>query len=173
MPPKIHQRFHWAVEQLDIQPADRILEIGCGHGFAAALICDRLSTGHLTAIDRSDKMIAIAGNRNAACLDAGKLDFQTASLEDADFGGARFDKIFAFNVNVFWTEPGKGLDRIQSWLAPGGTFSLFYMPPTAEWVSYYGDSLNATLQAAGFTPANVRTKEIDKSAVVGVTAKLA
>jgi len=173
MPPKIHERFHWAVEQLDIQPGDRVLEIGCGHGFAAALICDKLTTGHLTAIDRSEKMIAIASQRNSACLDTGKVDFQVASLEDTDFGGARFDKIFAFNVNVFWTEPGKGLDRIQSWLAPGGTFSLFYMPPTSEWVSYYGESLNATLQANGFAPADIGTKAIDKSAVVGVTAKLA
>jgi SAM-dependent methyltransferase len=173
MPEKIHQRFHWAVEQLAIQPGDRVLEIGCGHGFAAALICERLTSGHLTGIDRSEKMIAVASKRNRACLEAGKVDFQVASLEDADFGGARFDSIFAFNVNVFWTEPGKGLDRIQSWLAPGGIFSLFYMPPSAEWVQYYGESLDATLQANGFAPAAIRTTEMDKSAVVAVMAKLA
>jgi ubiquinone/menaquinone biosynthesis C-methylase UbiE len=172
MPPKIHERFHWAVEQMDIQPTDRILEIGAGHGFAAALICDRLTTGHLTAIDRSDKMTAVASKRNASCLDAGRVDFQTASLEDADFGAAQFDKIFAFNVNVFWTEPGKGLDRIQRWLAPGGTFFLFYMPPSAEWVSYYGDSLNATLQAAGFTPGAFASQSMDKSAVLVVRATM-
>ncbi len=171
MPPKIHQRFHWAVEQLDVQPTDRILELGSGHGFAAALICDKLTTGHLTAIDRSDKMTDVASKRNQACAEAGKVTFQTASLEDADFEAGAFDTIFAFNVNVFWTEPGKGLDKIRRWLAPGGAFALFYMPPTAEWVSYYGDSLDATLQANGFAPANVRTKEMDKSAVVAVLAK--
>ena len=173
MPPKIHERFHWAVEQLDIQPSDRVLELGCGHGFAAVLMCDKLTTGHLTGIDRSEKMIAVAVNRNRACTEAGKVDFQVASLEDADFGGTRFDKIFAFNVNVFWTEPGKGLDRIRRWLAPGGTFALFYMPPTAEWVQYYGESLDATLQANGFAPAIIRTQAMDKAAVVAVTAKIA
>ena len=171
MPPKIHQRFYWAVEQLDVQPDDRILEIGSGHGFAAALICERLTTGHLTAIDRSEKMNAIATKRNQACIDGGRAVFQTVAFEEADFDAGAFDKIFAFNVNDFWTEPGKGLDKIKRWLAPGGTFHLFYMPPSAEWLTYYGDTLNATLQANGFTTAPMRSTEMDKSAVLCVIGK--
>jgi SAM-dependent methyltransferase len=170
MPRQVHERFRWAIDKLGIQPEHRVLEIGCGHGFAVALLCDHLTTGHVTAMDRSDKMIDVARKRNAACADAGKVAFVTGSLEDSDFEDGAFDRIFAFNVNVFWTEPGVGLDKIRRWLAPAGTFSLFYMPPSGEWVQYYIDSLSATLEANGFTVRHTYTQPMDKSAVLVVTA---
>ena len=49
MPDRI-ERF---VESMNIHPGDRILEIGCGHGVAAALICNMLQTGAYVGVDRS------------------------------------------------------------------------------------------------------------------------
>ena len=170
MTPAAQERFSWAVEQLDIQPDSRVLEIGYGHGAAAALICDRLVTGRLTGLDRSEKMRNAALKRSAGHVEAGRAVFEVGALEDAEFEAGSFDRIFAFNVNLFWTEPGKGLDKIHRWLARGGTFTLFYMPPSAEWLSYYGDSLKATLGANGFTVRDIRSQPMAKSAVLAVIA---
>ena len=46
----IPPRIRWAVELMDVQPADQVLEIGCGPGAGAELICARLETGRLFAI---------------------------------------------------------------------------------------------------------------------------
>ncbi len=94
------ERLVWAVDTLAVEPGDRILEIGCGHGVAVSLVCERLSHGHITAIDRSAKMIAMASRRNADHVDAGMASLQVASLRDADLGSERFDKIFAIHVPV-------------------------------------------------------------------------
>lgn len=44
-------RIHRFVEAMNVQPNDRILEIGCGHGVAASLICEKLRAGRYLGID--------------------------------------------------------------------------------------------------------------------------
>jgi ubiquinone/menaquinone biosynthesis C-methylase UbiE len=124
------ERLRAVVEQLQIRPNDRVLEIGCGHGVAASLVCERLEGGHLTAIDRSPKMIEAAGRRNAAYVEAGKAEFVVASLEDVDLGDRRFDKIFAVRVGLFHRDPERARRLAERWLAPGGTLIAVFDEPS-------------------------------------------
>src|SRR5918999_3556914 len=120
------ERLRSIVEQLNIRPGDRVLEIGCGHGVAATLVCERLEGGHLTAIDRSAKMIEAAQRRNAAFVAAGKAEFLVATLEDLDLGDRRFDTIFAVRVGLFHREPDRARGLAERWLAPGGAVFSFF-----------------------------------------------
>ena len=126
---KIPERLAWAVEMLDVRPAERLLEIGCGTGVAAALICERLDGGSITAIDRSPKMIEAAARRNAAHVEAGAAEFLVASLESLDLGDRRFDKIFAVRVGLFDRDPEQAHALAERWLAPGGTLSAYSDSP--------------------------------------------
>ncbi len=123
------ERLRSIVEQLDIRPDDRVLEIGCGHGVAATLVCERLEGGHLTAIDRSAKMTRAATRRNAAYVEAGRAEFLVADLEDLDLGDRRFDKIFAVRVGLFHRDPERARGLAEGWLAPGGRLFVFYDGP--------------------------------------------
>jgi len=100
-------RLSWAVETLGLGPDDRVLEIGCGRGVAAALVLDRLDRGTYLGLDRSSTAIEAAVRRNRDAVTAGRAGFLTTSLDEAEFEPGSFDKIFAVNVNLFWTGPAE------------------------------------------------------------------
>jgi cyclopropane fatty-acyl-phospholipid synthase-like methyltransferase len=167
---KIADRIAWAVETLDIQPGDRVLEIGCGHGVAVDLVCEKLTNGSITAIDRSDKMIAAAQKRNQAHIAAGKAHLQATTLAKADFGVARFNKIFAINVSLFWTNPAETLAIVKRYLAEGGALYIFHQPPVEQKTLAVADQLKTILPAHGFTVREVLFKEmqpVESACVVG------
>ncbi len=106
-----------------------MLEIGCGHGVAATLVCERLDGGHLTAVDRSAKMIEAAIRRNAPYIEAGKAEFFVSALEDLDLGDRRFDKIFAVRVGLFHRDPDRARAIVERWLSAGGAVFAFVDSP--------------------------------------------
>src|SRR5918998_1999171 len=110
------ERLRQIVDSLDLQPGERVLEIGCGHGVAATYACEK--GAKLTAIDRSPKMVAAAAKRNQRFPDA---EFLVAELERLDLGERRFDKILAVRVGLFHREPARARALVEPWLAPGGT----------------------------------------------------
>src|SRR5919201_1091733 len=114
------------VDTLEVGPADRLLEVGCGHGVAVSLVCERLTTGTITAIDRSPKMIEMATRRNREHVDAGKAVLEAIAPEDADLGDRRLDKVFAFNVAPFWQQPQAALAAVREHLARDGAVYLFW-----------------------------------------------
>jgi SAM-dependent methyltransferase len=122
---KPSERFVWAVDTLALDPSDRVLEVGCGHGVAVSLVCERLTSGRIVAIDRSRKMIEMAARRNREHVAAGRAVLKIAALENAAFD-ERFDKVFAFNVAPFWLQPKEALAIVGRHLAADGAFYLFW-----------------------------------------------
>lgn len=123
------ERLRAIVDEMDIRPDDRVLEIGCGHGVAASFVCERLEGGWLVAVDRSRRMIEAAVRRNAGWIEAGRATFLVAELERLDLGDQRFDKIFAVRVGLFHREPERARGLVERWLAPGGAVFAFYDTP--------------------------------------------
>jgi cyclopropane fatty-acyl-phospholipid synthase-like methyltransferase len=123
------ERLRKIVEKLDVGPDDRVLEIGCGHGVAASLICERLEGGRLVAIDRSAKMIAAAARRNGEHVATGRAEFLVAALEDVDLGERRFDKVLAVRVGLFHRDPVRAHALAERWLVPGGEVVAVFDPP--------------------------------------------
>src|SRR4051794_38538661 len=73
----------------------------CSHGVAASLVCERMTTEAITAIDRSPKLIEMATRRNCEYVDVGRAALEAVALADADLGDRRFDKVFAVNLAPF------------------------------------------------------------------------
>jgi cyclopropane fatty-acyl-phospholipid synthase-like methyltransferase len=152
---KIPERLSWAVETLAVQSDDRLLEIGCGHGIAVWLVCDRLLSGSITAIDRSQKMIEIAQYKNQQHIAAGKAIFHATALDWLDVASKCFNKIFAINVNVFWLKPARELAMIRAMLEPEGRLYLFYEPPDSSKSQAITDKVRMNLQQEAFSVREV------------------
>jgi trans-aconitate methyltransferase len=166
------ERLVWAVDTMGVGPTDRLLEIGCGHGVAVSLVCERLDGGSITAIDRSPTMIEMARKRNADCVAAGVASFQAAELRDADLGGARFDKIFAIHVGVFLRgRPARELAVIKRHLTPGDTLYLVDQPLVPDQAGPTVQRLSAVLEANGFRVGDVLVRDLAGGRVTCVVAQ--
>lgn len=171
MPSDAPARLQWAIEVLEIAPDDQVLEIGCGHGVAASLVAERLGSGRLTAIDRSPRMIEAASARNQQHIQSGSVVFHTTSLAEATFSEARFTKIFAVNVNVFWMKPAAELAAVRNLVADEGMLYLFFNPPAGTSTQALADKLHDRLRAHGFGVERTLFAELGKDAGVCVIAR--
>jgi len=169
---KIASRFTWTLELLNIQPGDHVLEIGCGHGVAVCAIGDLLVDGRIIAIDRSYDMVELARHKNRSHLKSGKADIRPVSLDQADFGGDRFNRIFAINVSLFEQQADCELDIIKGTLAPGGRLIVVYQPPNAAKTRPLADRTIGNLEANGFTIDRVLFKDLDPATATCIEATL-
>ena len=170
---KPSERFVWAVDTLAPGPTDRLLEVGCGHGVAVSLVCERLTSGRITAIDRSQKMIEMAARRNREHVAAGRAVLKTAALEEADLGGERFDKAFAFNVAPFWLQPKEALGIVGRHLAPDGAFHLFWDARHAQpgRARDLAERLSERVRLGGFSVDQALVKDLRPVPAVCVVAR--
>ena len=147
----VPERIRWAVDTLAVEPGDRLLEIGGGPGVAASLVCERRDGGSLRLIDRSTTAIERTRRRNPEHVATGRLALETIDVADFDPGEARFEKVFAVNINVFWTTPAtEELARIRRALGQDGRLFLFYETPSAARARYAIARAVAALRANGF-----------------------
>jgi cyclopropane fatty-acyl-phospholipid synthase-like methyltransferase len=119
-------RLAAVVDALPIRPDMQVLEIGCGPGAAARAVAERLTSGHVLAIDRSATAVAQATAGAAELIADGRLRVRQAAAEDfvAEPGEGPFDLVFAVRVGALdGRHPAAGrkaFGRIAAALAPGG-----------------------------------------------------
>ena len=170
MTAKIAKRLAWAVETMQVQPDDRVLEIGCGAGVAVGLVCGRLGAGRITAIDRSEAMTALASRRKREHVASGKAVIRTAALHQLNAGGERFDRVLAVNVGLFRAHAAVEAAALRRLLAPGGRLYLVHQPPVASKTPRLADETVRLLAAHGFRVREVLRREMEPAPAVCVIA---
>ena len=168
----VAERFLWAADILQIQPEDTLLEIGCGTGSLVEEIASRLTTGRVTAIDRSSAMIKMCLKRNAVPVATGNARLLNIEFADSNFKKAEFDKIAAFNVNFFWKNPALELEIIRKILRPGGSLYIFYQAPF-EITDRTADPVIDSLTKHSFEISTVILKKMKPTSALCVQARAA
>jgi ubiquinone/menaquinone biosynthesis C-methylase UbiE len=153
----------WAIGLLEIQPGDRVLEVGFGPGAAIRRLAESTPAGFIAGVDPSREMLQQARTRNAKALRAGRVDLRQGSAECLPFEEHSFDKVLSINSLQVWSDTRTGLREIHRVLKKGGQLALGFTVHSRQ--SRTG--LVETLAAAGF--GEVRLIETDQG--FGLVAK--
>lgn len=154
--------FEAILTALALGPDDRLLEIGCGGG----LLLERAlrGAGSARAIDHSAEMVALASERNAEAIAAGRLTVERAEAERLPFADGEFTAAALANVFFFLYQPARVLDELHRVLAGGGRLAIHtdapglppLLAPITRRMRFYDDAqLLRLLVAAGFSDATV------------------
>ncbi|HYJ67656.1 MAG TPA: class I SAM-dependent methyltransferase [Nocardioidaceae bacterium] len=156
-------RNRWAVQLLDIQPTDRVIEVGCGPGVAVAALATRAIGGLVVGVDQSQVMIRQARRRNGAAIRAGRVRLMHTRVERLSISDGPFDAALAVNTVDMWPDPTCRLRELGQLLRPGGRIALVSQPrcpgATAATSTAAANELAALLTEAGFE--HLRTEMLD------------
>jgi ubiquinone/menaquinone biosynthesis C-methylase UbiE len=114
----------FAVEMLDIQPDDQVLEIGFGHGRTVRMIAERAKAGFVAGIDLSDVMVRQAAKYNLDLIVAGRIELCQGSVADLPYECGRFTRALAVNNYQFWPNAELNLVEMRRVMREGGLLVL-------------------------------------------------
>jgi SAM-dependent methyltransferase len=147
-------RNRWAAQLLDVQPADHVIELGCGPGVAIAALATRAVRGMVVGVDHSQVMIRQARRRNRVAIRAGRVRLIHAPVESLSVSGEPFDAALAVNTVGMWPDPSARLRELARLLQPGGLIALVSQPrcpgATAATSAAAASELAGLLTDAGF-----------------------
>lgn len=108
-----------AIARLSIPPHARVLDVGCGSGWATRLLAERAKHGAVVGIDISDEMIRIAREASAAFSN---IEFRLASAEKLPFESLEFSHAFSMESLYYYADVLAALREIHRVLNRGGLF---------------------------------------------------
>lgn len=92
-------------------------------------------------------------------------------LEDAEFEPRSFDRIFAVNVNLFWTRPAaRELSALRRWPAPGGGLHLYWESPDEARTEQIAAKVTSAVAGHGLTVTTLPGPGAAAARLVGILA---
>lgn len=114
------------VSYLDVQPIDRILDVGCGDGPLTSQIAQAASQGEVLGLDASQSFISTAQEKYTTPSCTFELQDCTKLEDCPEAVNGSWDKVFS-NAAMHWILRNpetriRFFDNIHKALKPGGTF---------------------------------------------------
>jgi ubiquinone/menaquinone biosynthesis C-methylase UbiE len=157
-----------AIELMEIPADARVLDVGCGSGWATRLMAQRATAGRVVGIDISDEMIKLAADTSSAF---NNVEFRVASAENLPFADREFSHAFSMESLYYYNNMLEALQEIRRVLSPGGLFVCvvdLYVEnrPSHQWVEQLKVPVQllgtaeyrALFERAGFT--NVKDRRL-------------
>jgi ubiquinone/menaquinone biosynthesis C-methylase UbiE len=104
-----------AIGMLDISPDDRVLDIGCGTGFATEALIQE--TEHVYGLDQSPHQLERAFEKFGR---RGTVQFSLGDAERLPFANNSFDVVWSSGSIEYWPNPVAALRECRRVGKPGG-----------------------------------------------------
>ena len=108
-----------AIELMNIPDDARVLDVGCGSGWASRLLAPRARNGRVVGIDISDEMVTLSADTSR---EFPNLEFRVASAEALPFADGEFTHAFSMESLYYYADMPSALKEIRRVLGPGGMF---------------------------------------------------
>ncbi|HYR75977.1 MAG TPA: class I SAM-dependent methyltransferase [Pyrinomonadaceae bacterium] len=108
-----------AIELMRVPADARVLDVGCGSGWATRLLAEYAVNGRVTGIDISDEMVRLA--RESSLLFP-NVEYQLASAEQLPFADGEFNHAFSMESLYYYANIPAALKEIHRILQAGGIF---------------------------------------------------
>jgi len=163
----------FAIKQLELTPADRVLEVGFGGGVTLPSLIT--TAAYVAGVDRSPSMVQRANANFAEAVAAGRAEFRQGNVEALPFGTATFGKACTVNTVYFWTSLSVGFAELHRVLLPGGRLVVGFLPkewmdrggyPSDIFMSRTPEEVIDTLTEAGFHGVRVERPEPTTRSIV-------
>ena len=133
-----------AIDLMNIPTDARVLDVGCGSGWATRLMAEKATDGRVVGIDISDEMVRLSAESSTAFSN---VEFQVASAEKLPFDDGKFTHAFSMESLYYYADISGALKEIKRVLGPGGSFFTVVdlyeeNRPSHQWV----DQLNVPVQ---------------------------
>ncbi len=163
------------IEKLGVGPGERILDLGCGNGWATRLLAQTNAGVQAIGVDASKKMIAKADELHSLTI---RARYDHGSFEQLDFKDAEFDRVFSMEALYYADDIEEAVAEAFRVLKPGGKADVlvdYYeeSPASEPWAEQMGLELHrldepnwhALFEQAGYT--NITTQRVIDSRGAG------
>ena len=117
------------IEKLKIKAGEKILDLGCGNGWATRVLARANAGVQAIGVDASPKMIARAESLHSYTI---RARYDHGSFEELHFKNGEFDRVFSMEALYYARDLERSIAEIFRVLKPGGQADVL--------IDYYEES---------------------------------